>query len=227
MPPLDTFRPEPGALPTRDVIPSRYKWDLTPICKTWDEWLASYKELDTAIAAFTAFQGTLSQGPQQLLAAFKSMDAMGELSYRVWYFASLAYDEDQRNNDINARRQQVQILFPRQQQASSWFNPEVLAIPIETIRGWLDRDTELALYRFAIESLFHEQEHVLDESGERLMSYAGRFNSVPFDSYAALTTADAKFPSISLGDGSAVTLTYGQYRALLETNRSQEDRANA
>ena len=52
---------------------------------------------------------------------------MGALSYRVWYFAALHYDEDQRNNEINARRQQVQILFARQQQASSWFNPELLA----------------------------------------------------------------------------------------------------
>jgi oligoendopeptidase F len=155
------------------------------------------------------------------------MDAMGELSYRVWYFASLQYDEDQRNNDINARRQQVQILFARQQQASSWFNPEILAIPLETVRGWLDGHAGLATYRFAIESLFHEQEHVLDEQGERLMSYAGRFNSVPYDSYAALTTADVKFPSLTLANGSQVTLTYGQYRALLETNRNQDDRAAA
>jgi oligoendopeptidase F len=227
MPPLDTFRPEPGSLPARDAIPPRYQWDLTSICRTWEEWQASYKQLDTAIAAFASFQGTLSQGPDRVLAAFKAMDDMGELSYRVWYFASLTYDQDQRNNDINARRQQVQILFARQQQASSWFNPEVLAIPLETIRRWMDSDADLALYRFAIESLFHEQEHVLDEQGERLMSYAGRFNSVPHDSYSALTTADAKFASITLVDGSKVTLTYGQYRALLETNRNQEDRANA
>ena len=227
MPSLDTFRPEPGSLPTRDAIPTRYTWDLTSICKTWDEWQASYKQLDAAIAAFMSFQGTLAQGPERLLASFKAMDEMGALSYRVWYFASLHYDQDQRNNDINARRQQVQILFAKQQQASSWFNPEVLAIPIETVRGWLDTNADLALYRFAIESLFHEQEHVLDEQGERLMSFAGRFNSVPYDSYSALTTADVKFPSITLTTGSKVTLTYGQYRALLETNRNQDDRANA
>jgi oligoendopeptidase F len=149
------------------------------------------------------------------------------MSYRVWYYASLQYDEDQRNNGVNAKRQQVQILFARQQQASSWFNPELLAIPLETIRGWMDRDEGLAVYRFAIESLFHEQEHVLDAQGERLLSYAGRFNSVPYDSYAALTTADMKFPSIVLESGERTTLTYAQYRALLETNRNQKDRAAA
>jgi oligoendopeptidase F len=227
MPALDTFRPEPGNLPTRDAIPPRYQWDLTSICQSWDEWHAAYMKLDQAIAAFPAFQGTLAQGPERLLVAFTALDAMGALSYRVWYFAALHYDEDQRNNEINARRQQVQILFAKQQQASSWFNPELLAIPIATVRRWLDANRELAVYRFAIESLFHEQEHVLDEPGERLMSYAGRFNSVPHDSYSALTTADVKFPSIVLSDGSKVTLTYGQYRALLETNRNQDDRANA
>ena len=224
---MNTFRPQPGTLPTRDQIPERYTWDLTTICRDWDEWTASHHQLERAIESFKAFQGTLAKGAEQLLAVFRAMDEMGTLSYRVWYFASLQYDGDQRNNELNARRQQVQILFAREQQASSWFNPELLAIPLQTVRGWLDANADLAVYRFAIESLFHEQEHVLDEPGERLMSFAGRFNSVPHESYSALTTADMKYPAITLANGEHVTLTYGQYRALLETNRHQDDRATA
>ncbi len=224
---MNTFRPVTGTLQGRDQIPARYTWDVTAICPNWDEWTGNYQQLEKAIESFKAFQGTLGLGPEQLLASFRAMDAMGALSYRVWYFASLQYDQDQRDNEINARRQQVQILFAREQQASSWFNPELLAIPLETVRGWLDANAELGVYRFAIESLFHEQEHVLDEQGERLMSFAGRFNSVPHDSYAALTTADMKHPTITLSDGECVTLTYGQYRVLLETSRRQEDRATA
>src|SRR5687767_11924971 len=227
MPTLDTYRPEPGNLPARDDIPTRYTWDLSAICADWNSWSESYARLDAAITAFMQFRGTLAKGPEALLSAFTAMDEMGALSYRVWYFASLHYDQDQRDNEINARRQQVQILFARQQQASSWFNPELLAIPLETIRTWMAGNHALAVYRFAIESLFHEQEHVLDERGERLLSYSGRFNSVPYDSYSALTTADMKFPAITLTTGERVTLSYGQYRALLETNRRQEDRASA
>ena len=222
-----SFGPQAAAPPSRAAIPARYTWDLSAICRDWDEWTMSYRQLEAAIESFKAFRGTLSQGARQLLAVFRAMDDMGTLSYRVWYYASLQYDQDQRDNSINSRRQQVQILFARQQQASSWFNPELLAIPQAAVRSWLESDSELAVYRFAIESLFHEQEHVLDQQGERLMAFAGRFNSVPHDSYAALTTADMKFPSIALASGEQVTLTYGRYRALLETNRSQEDRAAA
>src|SRR4051812_49243611 len=103
MPPLDTFRPEPGDLPVRDAIPTRYKWDLTAICHDWQEWSTAYAQLDAAIEQFKSFQGTLSRDAASLLAAFEAMDEMGALSYRVWYYASLQYDEDQRNNDVNAR----------------------------------------------------------------------------------------------------------------------------
>jgi len=222
----ETYRPGTGRPPDRESIPAHYRWDLSSICHSPEEWLDSYNRLDAAITAFAARRGTLASGADALLDAFRAMDAMGALSYRVWYFASLRYDEDQRNNEHNARRQQVQILFAKQQQASSWFNPELLTIPLETIRGWMDATPDLAVYRFAIESLFHEQEHVLDEQGERLLSFAGRFGSMPHDSYAALTTADMKPASITLSSGE-VTLTYGQYRAILETSRNQDDRAAA
>jgi oligoendopeptidase F len=208
-------------------VPDRYRWDLSAVCGNWDEWAERYRELEALIDDFRRFQGTLGESGGCLLEALRAMDTLGALSYRVWYFAALQYDEDLRDNAINGRRQQVQILFARQQQAGAWFNPELLSIPLATIQGWMAADPQLAVYRFFVESLFHEQEHVLDESGERLLSYSGRFNLVPADTYAALTTADKKFPSITLASGEPVTLTYAQYRALLETSRVQSDRALA
>jgi oligoendopeptidase F len=222
-----SYRPTAGQLPERGAIPASYTWDLSHICQSWDEWQAVYRDLDREIEVFKSRQGTLASGPEALLDSFRAMDRMGVLSYRVWYYASLRYDEDQRNNDINARRQQVQILFAREHQASSWFNPELLAIPLDAVRQWMEASPDLALYRFAIEALFHEQEHVLDEQGERLLSYATRSSSVSHDSYAALTTADMKPPTITLAAGDRVALSYGQYRAILETNRNQDDRATA
>lgn len=227
MPQIEVYRPEPGTLPDRHRIPDRYKWNLSDICRDWNEWTGLYRELADGIERLKGFEGTLGRGAAELLSAFKAQDEVGALMYRVWYFASLQYDQDQRDNEINARRQQVQILFARHQQATSWFNPELLAIPAERVRAWMDESTQLAVYRFAIESLWHEQEHVLDAAGERLMSYSGRFNGIPYDTYAALTTADMRFPSVTLASGDAVTLTYGQYRAILETNRNQDDRGRA
>lgn len=221
------YRPAAGALPERGEVPERYTWNLHDICESWDEWAAAYEALERGIDRLAAFQGTLAGSPSQLLAALAAQDEVEALMYKVWYFASLHHDEDQRDNAIAAKRQQVQILFARHAQASSWFSPELLAIPQATVRGWLDTHPGLGLYRFAIESLYHSQEHVLDQQGERLLSFSGRFSSTPHEAYAALTTADAKFPTLTLASGEQITLSYGRYRALLETARHQPDRAAA
>jgi oligoendopeptidase F len=128
---------------------------------------------------------------------------------------------------MNARRQQVQILFAKFAQVSAWFSPELLSIPLPTVQEWMAKNPELAVYRFAIEDLYRQQEHVLDEKGEHLLSLSSRFSSAPYDAYAALSTADVRHPTLRLSSGTEVTLTYGQYRAILATNRHQHDRAAA
>jgi oligoendopeptidase F len=211
----------------REDIPDDFKWNLNDIFLDWGEWESAYKRLEEGIAKYATFKGSLSGGPNRLLEAFRLAEELGQLAYRVWYFPSLKYDEDQRDNSVNARRQQVQILFAKWKQAESWFNPELLQIPIETVRKWMDDTEALKLYRFAIEDLYRQQEHVLDEPGERLMSLASRLASAPNDAYWALSTADAKFPTITLSNGESVTVSYGQYRAILATRREQSDRALA
>ena len=228
---MDTFSPAeaPAAPPqrTREQIADRFKWNLSHIFPDWDAWQRGYDALDTQIAQYAALQGTLKRGPGQLLAALTLSDELEQLSYKIWYFASLKYDEDQRNNEINGKRQQCQILFAKAGQASAWFNPELLTIPLETVRQWMAADPKLAVYRFALEELYRQQEHVLDDKGEHLLSLSSQLSSTPTDIYAALSTADVKHPTIRLSSGEDVTVTYGQYRAILATNRSQADRASA
>jgi len=211
----------------RTEIADRFKWNLSHIFPDWDAWQRTYDALDKKITEYAALEGTLAAGPDKLLAALLLADEIGRFEYLVWYFATLKYDEDQRNNEINAKRQQVQILVAKGGQATAWFNPELLRIPLGTVRQWMSENADLAVYRFAIEELYRQQEHVLDAKGEHLLSLASRFSTSPNDAYAALSTADVKHPTIRLSTGADVTVTYGQYRAILATNRNQNDRAAA
>lgn len=214
-------------VPERSTIDARHRWDLSAIFDDWASWEAGFRTLEEGIEAFRALEGTLAQGADRLLEALRRQDSLGQLTYRVWYYAALQYDEDQRDNAINARRQRVQILLARWRQATAWFSPELLRIPIETVRGWMDQSPDLALYRFFIEDLFRQQAHVLDLAGERLLSLGSRLGGVPNDAYAALSTADARFPTVTLSTGESVQVSYGQYRRLLATCRRQADRRTA
>jgi oligoendopeptidase F len=224
---MSSATPAASLVPSRDSLDAKYTWDLSSIFTGWDEWEAAFTTLDRGIESYKQYEGTLAQGAEQLLKALRDRDQLGQLSYKVWYYPSLQYDEDQRNNTINARRQRVQLLIAKWQQAASWFQPELLKLPLAEVRKWLDASPELATYRFAIEEVFRLQAHVLNEQGERLLSLTERLGSVPRDSYAALSTADARFPTITLSTGETTQVSYGQYRKLLATCRSQDDRRKA
>jgi oligoendopeptidase F len=219
--------PAPARSRARAEISDSHKWNLDDIYGDWTTWEVARAQLERRIGEYAALKGTLAQGPERLLAAYRLNDELGQLAYKVYFYPSLRYDEDQRDNQVNGFRQQVQALLARWQEATSWFSPELLSIPLETVRGWMNATPELAVYRFAIEEVYRLQEHVLNEQGERLMSLSARLSSAPNEAYLALSTADARFPEITLTTGEKVTMSYGQYRAVLATNRSQADRRHA
>ena len=163
----------------------------------WTAWQAAYDELDVEDRTVRGVAGHAGRRCRTTCSPrFRLRDDIGQLEYKVWYFAALWYDQDQRDNQINAKRQQVQILFAKAAQASAWFDPELLTIPARRgAQPGSRQHPDLAVYRFAIEDLYRQQEHVLDDKGERLLSLASRFESTPNDAYAALSTADVRFPN--------------------------------
>lgn len=222
--------PASAARPTtrnRAEIPAEFRWDFTPIYPDWAAWEAGMAEMEAKMAAFAKLQGTLAQGPERLLAAYRAYDDIGKLQYRTYRYPQLQRDTDTRNADVTARYQRVTALFSKFQAATAWFTPELLRIPEATVRGWLDATPALAPYRFTILDEFRRQKHVLDERGERLLALAEPVNRAPRTVYEELSTSDIRFPTIKLADGKDVTLTPGNYHALLEASGPQADRARA
>jgi oligoendopeptidase F len=210
----------------REEIPAEYRWDFTPIYADWSAWEAGMKEFEAKMDAFAAMKGTLDQGPQALLAAYRAFDDIGILSYRIYRYPQLQRDVDTRNQEVSARFQQVGAALARFGTATSWFTPELLTIPQEKVERWLAETPELAPYRFGIEEAYRQQAHVLDEEGERLLSFAQRFNGTPASAYEELSTSDIKFPTVTLSNGDEVTATYGAYLSALQTRYEQSDRAS-
>ena len=211
----------------RAEIDAAYKWDFSPIYADWTAWEAGMKTMEVKMDEFAALKGTLKDGPAALLKAYRLYDEIGIIQYRVYRYPSLQRDTDTRNQEIAGRLQRVQALFAKFGTATAWFNPELLAVPEATMRGWLDATPDLSPYRFTILDAYRQQQHVLDEKGEKLLSFATRFCETPQSVYSELSTSDIKFPSVTLSDGRSVTLSPGAYQSILATNYNQADRAKA
>ena len=208
---------------SRDEIPAEYKWNLNDIYKNWDEWNAGMQEAQKKMDAIVSYKGKLKQSSSDLLKVMELNDELGILSYKVYRYPQLNRDSDTRDQTINAKMQQVQILFAKFETATSWINPEMLQIPWDTMKEWL-KDPAFKSYKFGIENLYRQQAHVLDESKETLLSYYSRVNQTPSDIYKNLSTTDVDFPKVTLSDGNELQATNGNYGRILATNYNQDDR---
>ncbi|MCZ2291567.1 MAG: oligoendopeptidase F, partial [Burkholderiales bacterium] len=208
----------------RAEIPAEFKWDFSPIYPDWAAWEAGMAEMERLMDDFVQRKGTLAQGPQVLLAAYRELDEIGKLQYRIYRYPQLQRDVDTRDQSISGRFQRVGALFAKFDAATSWFTPELLTIPEATVREWLQATPALAPYRFTILDEFRKREHVLDEKGERILSLATPLNQAPRTVYEELSTSDIRFPTLEFRNGQSVKLTPGAYAALLESNPNQDER---
>jgi oligoendopeptidase F len=211
----------------RAEIPAEYKWDFTPIYPSWEAWESGTKEMEKKMDEYAALKGTLAQGPGAVLRAYKLYDDIGQMQYKIYRYPQLQRDVDMRNNEMSARLQRVQAIFAKFGTVTAWFTPELLTIPEATMQKWIAETPALQPYKFPILDNYRLQQHVLDEKGERLLSYASRFSQTPTTAFQELSTSDIKFPKITLSDGKEVTLSPGQYQQILQTRREQADRAKA
>jgi oligoendopeptidase F len=211
----------------RAEIPDKYKWDVAPIFPNWAAWEDGMKTLEARMREFAALKGSLAQRPQAVLYAYQLYDEIGKLQDRVDSYCSLQRDTDTRNQEVSSRFQRVQALSARFGTATAWFTPELLTILQPTMEQWIAQTPGLEIYRFTILDNYRVQKHVLDEKGERLLSYSTRANDTPDTVFRELSTSDIKFPKITLTDGKEVILTPGAYQAVLATNYNQADRTKS
>ncbi len=218
--------PKP-ATQNRADIAAQYKWDFAPIYPSWDAWDAAMTDIEAKMDAFVARKGSLKSGPAAVLSAYQAFDEIGMLEYKVYRYPQLQRDVDTRNQDVAGRFQRVGAIFAKFGTATAWFTPELLQIPQATMEQWIRDTPALAPYKFSILDNYRQQAHVLDERGEKLLSYAARLNDTPKATFQELSTSDIKFPKVTLSDGKEITLSPGTYQGVLQTNYNQADRAKA
>ncbi|PTX95646.1 oligoendopeptidase F [Opitutus sp. ER46] len=211
----------------RAEIAAQYKWDFTPIYADWPAWENGMKEMEAKMDAFAALKGTLAQGPAAVLKAYRAYDEIGMMQYKVFRYPQLQRDIDTRNQDVGGKFQRVGAVFAKFGTATAWFTPELLSIPQATMEQWIAATPELGIYKFTILDNYRQQAHVLDEKGEKLLSFSSRFGQTPGAIFQELSTSDIKFPKVTLSDGKELTLTPGTYQQILQTNYNQADRAKA
>ncbi len=199
------------------------KWDLTYIFPSLEAWKDGYNRTIEIIEKLASFKGKLGDF-NSFQKYFKLQNEIQNIGLKTYQYASLLSDLDKKNSENSARLQKVQIAFSKLQVATSFEEPELIALGKEKVMSFIDKDKSLEEFRFAMEKLFRRQEHILDDSNEALMANFSQLLNAGRSLYSSLSVADIESSDVMLDNGEIVTITSSNYRSFIQNSESEKER---
>lgn len=203
------------ALPERNEIDSRYKWDLGDIFPTDEAWDAEFAALKALVPSLEEFKDKLSEKATLLALLEKKSATMMRLE-RLFVYARMSRDQDNANSKYIAMTDRVYALLTEADTITSYIVPELNLIPSQTLADWADLPSFANFSRFLREIIRHKP-HVLSDKEERLLALSGEIASSYDNIFTMLSDADMKFAPIKDKEGNELEMSHGRYRLYLES----------
>lgn len=212
-------------LKQREDISSQYKWAIEDLYKDDTVWEKDYNKVLKLAEKIRSYQGKLSDGADRLYKFMQKYEEMGKLSEKVYVYANQKLHENTGNAAYQRLAAKAQGMMVETQEATSFFEPEFLAIPEKTYQKMLE-DKRLKPYENYFEETRRQRAHILTKEMEELLALAGEVAEGPQDIFSMFNNADIQFPDVKGAKGEMLPLTHGTYIALLEnSNRNIREQA--
>lgn len=213
-------------LPLREDISNELTWDLTTIYVSDEKWEEDFEKLKQGVANVSRFKGELTEGAHIFQEALEAVLELSRKISSLYVYAHLKNDQDTANSTYQAMNDKARYMIAQAQEATSWFEPEVIELSESVIKGYFNDNKELERYRHYIEQMTANKAHVLSSEMEALLAGASEVLNSSAQTFSVLNNADLKFPEVKNDKGETVQLSHGMFGELMEsTDRRVREQA--
>jgi oligoendopeptidase F len=206
-----------------EAVPAAYMWDLSELYPSPAAWTAELERVKATTGTLERYRGTLGKSAKAMLAALSAISDAQRAAARLSAYAGLKADEDVRIAENRERQQLANSLGTELGEKTAWVTPELIAVGAKKVQAFEKQEPELAhRFDFFLDNALRSAPHTLSTETEGVLASAGDILQQPNAIYSVLANAEAPFPTITLSDGSTVTVDQGSYSKY----RQSENRAD-
>lgn len=201
----------------RSEIPQEKRWaveDLYPGDAAWEE---DYQRVAGLIGKVEKYKGHLGDSAGMLKEYLDYADDLDKEIEKIYLYAHLNMDVDTTDVTYQTMRMKAQMLAVRAEEENAFAQPEIMAIPEETLAKYRASEPGLKAYDRYFTVLLRRREHTRSREVEELLASASEMASAPSDTFMMLNNADLTFPKIVGEDGEEMEVTHGRYGGLMES----------
>lgn len=195
----------------RNEIAKEHTWNLESIFATDDEWRRDYEALSRQVPELAALEGKLSESGKALFEVLQTRDAVFEKLEKLFVYTSMRKDEDTTNSTYQGMYDQAMQLYVQTTTATSFIEPEILALSQEKQDQFIQDYPELHLYDHHLHDLSRNRPHIRSAEVEAILAAASEITEAPDAIFSMIDNADLQLPRITDAEGHEVELTKGNY----------------
>lgn len=202
-------------IPLRSEVAEENTWAVSDLYSSDEEWEKDLVQLKESIPEIKAFQGKLGSGSDKLLEYLKLQD---ELTVKLDTFVTYSHlraDEDTKNTTYQGLKAQATSVMVEISSAAAFADPEILAIPDDTLNKFYSEQKELSVYKRYINSIRRKKKHILSDAEERILAAADEMAQAPGNINSLLNDADMTFTSVTDSQGNELPVTHSTFIPLL------------
>ena len=205
----------------RKDVPENYKWRLSDIFQSEEDWEKEYKAVETEYSDydFSEFKGKLNE-KALLLRCLQFEEVLARRLEKLYLYAHTRHDEDVRISKNTSAQAKVGALYSKLFAGLSFVEPELTALDERVLQAFIN-DPDFAAYEYRLRKVASSKAHVLSEKEEKLLTLGsdvmGDFQSV----FAMLDNANLNLPKANFG-GEEVQMSHGMYGVVLHTGTAEE-----
>lgn len=198
-------------------------WNLSPFYENEALWDEDFLKFKNAVETLSTFKGTLDT-QKGLKAFYEFEETLTKQFYRLYGYIHLKSDLNLKDQQLQAKTQQLMAVISKVNQLSSFVNPELIRLGKEHVMQLLEGDEFLSTYRFPLEKLFHQQSYVLDEKSEGLLANFSPTRRIPSSLHQALAIIDRTDEEVIFSDGTKKKVGSSNWTSLIGELDNPEDR---
>lgn len=193
---------------------NKYKWDLSLIFKSEEEYNSTIEEVKALTEELVGFKGNILKSSDNLLKVLELERKINMLLEKVYVYSFLGYYENLGNVKFQEYKEKALSLESDISSKTSFIYPELLSSNYDIVLKYISENKKLEKYRVSLERTFRYKDHVLSEKEEKILSDFGEIVRIPKGTYEELCNNDASFGTIKDEEGKRVALTsynYGEF----------------
>ena len=201
----------------RNTIDEKYKWDLTQIFKSTEEFEECYKKAETLIEAFKKYENIMGENAKKFYETINTYYEISRILDKLYTYTSLLSDTDTSNNTYQSLKIKVSNLLDKWSKASFFVTPTILKKDDKEIEKYYIEEPKLKDYEIILKREFRYKEHTLSDVEEKLLSNLTKMFNNNYQTYELLKDSDLTFGTILDEAQKEVVLTESNYSIYIES----------